>query len=111
MLRRDNWSHWEDESIMEVVLEFAKQKKTIGQAFQHLAVVLPNRTEKAVSAQWYNNLRGKLFKATEAEELETVTEEAVGTPLSLEAYVSLLGTPNLTQETIELINLRIRSLI
>lgn len=108
-LRRDNWSHWEDETIAEVMLDYAKRKKTAGAAFAYLGEILPNRTASAVQYQWYQNVRPKIFRTEEEETAEEVVEE--GPRLSLEAYTKLLECPNLTEETIELINLRIRSLI
>jgi RsfA family transcription factor len=112
MLRKDNWSHWEDETIIEVVLDFAKQKKTATAAFHHLDIVLPGRTKAAVAYHWYSALRPKLFKTTAEEEIVAEEETAAeSTPLTLSEYVTLLSAVNLTPETIELINLRIRSLI
>jgi hypothetical protein len=109
MIRKDNWSHWEDETITDVMLEYAKQKKKATHAFAYLASILPIRTASAVSYQWYTNLRPKVLMTEEENIADEALEESPILPL--DTYTKLLEAPNLTQETIELINLRIRSLI
>lgn len=109
MIRIDNWSHWEDESITEVIMEYAKQKKKAGDAFEYLSNILPSRTAAAVRFRWYNYVKPTLLKAQAKEPVQEAAPQIA--PLTLDAYVQLLTAINLTPETIELINLRIRSLI
>lgn len=112
MLRVNNWSHWEDELISECMLDYAKQRKSAKEAFSFLSEMMPTRSLKAIEGRWYSTVRKQIIRTTSYTSTEVTTyESSASVQLSLQEYVGLLSAPSLTQETIELINLRIRSMI
>lgn len=112
MLRVNNWSHVEDEAIIEVMLDYARRKETATAAFEFLHEIMPNRTVAAISFRWYHHVRAKVLGNPLYEEpTKELADEAPAAKLGLQDYVNLLSAPNLNVETLELINARIRSLL
>lgn len=107
ILRKDSWTHQEDLTVTETLLEYAKEGKTQKEAFKYLEQILPTRTDAAVQQRWNKHLKKKVIPQPSDPKLEPVSK----LDLPLADLVTLMNLPNLEDETILLLNLKIRDII
>lgn len=108
ILRKDSWTHVEDEMIIETMTSFARDGKKQKEALAFLEELLSGRTYNAINNRWQKFLK---FKVIGNPLYQEITSElpSLYQPLDLKLCMDLLNCTHLDKENKEIINDMIRN--
>ena len=83
-IRKDSWSHWQDEQLAQVIKEYEQKGKSQQEAFETAGAMI-GKTPDACKQRWHTELKGKHW-AYEPHKVIPIKQEEIAVSLQAENH-------------------------